>query len=120
MRKPHAFNSLITEISAFSLFLIEHLEREYHKDRILTYFAARTEALPQWNHLTKKERDEYKKIAPEKSEHIRSTIEMVLKKDRILAQKKRLEVEHTKAMVKKFVQQSIEDTKGKKNAIKVA
>lgn len=56
----------------------------------------------------------YKKIAPEQSEDIRTKIQLVLKKDMKLAEKKRKEIEHTKAMVKKFVQQSIEDTKGKK------
>lgn len=56
----------------------------------------------------------YKKIAPEQSEDIRTKIQLVLKKDMKLAEKKRKEIEKTKAMVKKFVQQSIEDTKGKK------
>lgn len=55
----------------------------------------------------------YKKIAPEQSEDIRTKIQLVLKKDMKLAEKKRKEIEQTKAMVKKFVQQSIEDTKGK-------
>lgn len=64
--------------------------------------------------MTKQERDVYKKIAPEQSEDIRTKIQLVLKKDMKLAEKKRKEIEKTKAMVKKFVQQSIEDTKGKK------
>lgn len=64
--------------------------------------------------MTKQERDVYKKIAPTQSEDIRTKIQLVLKKDMKLAEKKRKEIEKTKAMVKKFVQQSIEDRKGKK------
>lgn len=111
----HLLKSMILDLlhfSAFLLFLVEHLEREY-KDNILTYYAARTEALPKWNHLTKQEREEFKKMAGKKSEYIRTTIELVRKRDKVIAKMKADEIERVKVLVKKFVRKSIEDTKGK-------